>query len=301
MDYCEILKEENDNAAERFALSLERAEEIVHEREVNEPFRDYFIRTAQFIVTAGRLWKKLRSEKPGDLSLEELKKRNDILYEDVLPEHYGESYGNPSYAVERLGDGYGQLLSFLYVEIRGEIVYAYEGRLSDIAALNETFLEVYGLFSSAGRENGPLPDKKEIRDVLYWYVSDYCDQTVVYRIRECLDPSLSFARDIIMESDLNDLRYLYAFGEYISNAELEIAGFLNSLPQETIDTMADTYTEGYRKGFAVMGRSLEGKKTVVIRYELGFERMIKKAIENFDKMGLRQLFTARRLIRSIKI
>lgn len=61
---------------------------------------------------------------------------------------------------------------------------------------------------------------------------------------------------------------------------------MNSLPQETIDRMADTYTEGYRKGFEVMGRDLSRKKTVVVEYQLGFERMIRKAVENFRAMGL---------------
>ena len=285
MDYRSILKEENENAAERFALSLERIREIPKEQEVPDKFREYFSRTAGFIEMIGRLWRDLGENREEEMTLEELKERNHALYEDVLPENYEESYGNPSFAVKMLGDGYGQLLSFLYAEIRGEIVCAYEGRLSMIAALNETFLEVYGLFAMAKREGG-IPQEKEIKEILYWFVSDYCDQTVTYRIRECLDPSLSFAKDIIMGSDLSDLRYLYRFGEYISQTELKTAEFLSRLPQETIDQMADTYVEGFRKGFEVTGRSLEGKKTAVIRYELGFERMIKRAVEDLEKLGL---------------
>ena len=50
--------------------------------------------------------------------------------------------------------------------------------------------------------------------------------------------------------------------------------------------MARTYTEGYRKGFEVTGRDLSRKKTVSIRYELGFERMIRAAIRQFREMGL---------------
>ena len=122
--------------------------------------------------------------------------------------------------------------------------------------------------------------------MLYWFFSDYTDVTLTYRIREQLDPGLSFAKDIIMESDLSDLRYLYRFGEYISDSELQIASYLNSLPEETIEKMASTYTEGYRKGFDVMGRDLSKKKTVSIRYELGFERMIRAAIRQFEEMGL---------------
>ena len=61
---------------------------------------------------------------------------------------------------------------------------------------------------------------------------------------------------------------------------------MNSLPEETVRLMADTYTEGYRKGFEVMGRDLSKKSAVQIRYELGFERMVKAAIRNFREMGL---------------
>ncbi len=60
---------------------------------------------------------------------------------------------------------------------------------------------------------------------------------------------------------------------------------MNSLPEETVRLMADTYTEGYRKGFEVMGRDLSKKSAVQIRYELGFERMVKAAIRNFREMG----------------
>ena len=51
--------------------------------------------------------------------------------------------------------------------------------------------------------------------------------------------------------------------------------------------MARTFTEGYRIGFVNTGKDLSKKKTVNIRYVLGFERVVKKAIENFDKMGLK--------------
>ncbi|MEE0885013.1 MAG: aminopeptidase, partial [Faecalimonas sp.] len=57
--------------------------------------------------------------------------------------------------------------------------------------------------------------------------------------------------------------------------------------QEVIDRMAEVYTEGYRKGFEVAGIDLSKKTVVNVRYQLGFERVIRKAIENFAKMGLR--------------
>ena len=133
-------------------------------------------------------------------------------------------------------------------------------------------------------KNAPL--EQLIKDSLYWFVSDYAEVTVDWRIREGLDPALSFGTDIVMEQDLTDLRYLYAYGEYVSETEIKLASFMNSLPQETIDQMASTYTEGFRKGFQVMGRDLKKKRTVVVEFQLGFERMIRRAVEYFRGDGL---------------
>ena len=287
MDYRVLLQEENEAVRERYDLSMERIG-AMGEEEMGQPYGSYFKRTAEFIRMMGGLVQARLSQgdKWGKRSLAELKEENRRFYADILPEHYGESYGNPDYAAETLGEGYGQLLSFLYTEIRGQIVYAFEMRLEYLTALNEAFLEVYSVFSQAWEEGRKAPAVQEIKDVLYWFVSDYADVTVPWRVREGVDPALSFAVDIVMKSDLTDPRYLYQYGEYVSESELTLAEFMNGLPQETIDRMADTYTEGYRKGFAVMGRDLGKKKTVVVEYPLGFERMIRRAVENFRAMGL---------------
>ena len=110
---------------------------------------------------------------------------------------------------------------------------------------------------------------------------------VADRIREQIDPDESFAAGIIMDSDLDDIRYLYQFGEYISENELQTTRHLMKLDDAVIKRMADVYTEGYRIGFVNTGKDLSKKSTVNIRYVLGFERVIKKAIANFEKMGLK--------------
>ena len=198
---------------------------------------------------------------------------------------YEYSYANPDYAVEKLGEEYGHLLCFLYTELRGTLYYAYERRLFDITIALELFIEVYNLMQQREEEE-EQSILKWIKDAIYYYVSDYCDVTMPRRIREQLDPLLSFATDIIMESDLNDIRYLYYFGEYISENEIRTAKFLNTLSQEEIDKMAATYTEGFREGVVHAGIDLSKKKNVNIRYNIGFERVVKAAIGQFRKMGL---------------
>lgn len=145
-------------------------------------------------------------------------------------------------------------------------------------------MEIYNCFEDEGS-----PDEGELKKIIYWYASDYCDVFVADRILEQIDPSERFAVDIIENSDLSDYRYLYYFGEYISENEIRTAKHLMSLPEEKIQKMADVYTEGYRIGFVNTGKDLSKKSTVNIRYVLGFERVIKAAIENFAKMGLRPI------------
>ena len=72
-----------------------------------------------------------------------------------------------------------------------------------------------------------------------------------------------------------------------------MAAFLNRLPEETIKLMADTFTEGYRKGFSVTGRDLSKKRTAGIRYPIGMERMVREAVKNFESMGLSVVFPRR--------
>mgnify|MGYP000450091638 CR=1 FL=1 len=62
---------------------------------------------------------------------------------------------------------------------------------------------------------------KQIKDTIYWFLYDYADDWAGYRVRELVDPALDFATSIIMDSDLGDLRYLYSYGDYISEVELK--------------------------------------------------------------------------------
>ena len=59
------------------------------------------------------------------------------------------------------------------------------------------------------------------------------------------------------------------------------------MEESKIQAMADTYTEGYRIGFVLGGKDLSIKDTVCVEYPIGFERMVRAAIRNFEKMDLK--------------
>ena len=281
MKHTELFRELNEEVEERYALSMERIETMAEEQTIKEPWLDYFKRTGAFILKIKKLVPLAMEDQLAKMSLKELQDLNYDLYEDIIGEKYESSYANPRYAREKLGKDYGQILSFLYTELRGLIVSAFECRLFDITIYLELFIELYNYFEEEDKYT-----LKDVKRAIYDFSSDYCIKMIKYRTRELLDKDLSFAQDIIRTWDLKDFRYLYQFGEYIGDNELQMADFLNQLPEEEIKSMAFTVTEGYRRGFEAAGIDLSKKSTVAIRYNLGFERMLYYIFEDFDKMGL---------------
>ena len=98
---------------ERDALSMERLASITKEHTAQEPFGDYFRKTASFVIKMDEVYRKIKDGKTESYTLEQWQAFNQSLYEDILPENYEHSYGNPKYAVEKLGEVHGRILSFL--------------------------------------------------------------------------------------------------------------------------------------------------------------------------------------------
>ena len=248
---------------ERLSLSEKRLREIPEESNVPMPYGGYFKEVALFLLRA--------------MDREE----NTLLYRDILPGCYETSYANPSYAAQKLGVDMGPVLSAVYAECYAVIPAVFENNKEDVASVLELFLELYFEFEST-----EIPAVSTVRSIFRTYLLDYMPSLVSERVREQVDLDDSFAGDIIERADFTDTAYLYEYGEYVSPDTLKTAAFINSLPEETVRKMADSFTEGYRLGFVHAGKDLSKKKTVQIVYELGFERMIRLAIRNFASMGL---------------
>ena len=278
---------------ERHVLAVDRLRSLVAEETVGERYLPYFQDVAIFLLELENVRRKIDSGAWEHYSIEEMRSINEILYSDITGDHYKNSWANPAFAAGRFGLERGRLLSMLYAEMRSGLPYAFENRIDYLTILYELFIEVYNCFENAYREGvqdekaDPAPEAKEIRDIIYWYASDYCDVFLADRILEQIDPERSFAADLIERADLDDDRYLYRFGEYITENELGTAHYLRTLPEETLQKMADVYTEGYRIGFVNTGKDLSKKSVVNIRYTLGFEKVVRLAVENFRKMGLK--------------
>ncbi|SDI97345.1 Thermophilic metalloprotease (M29) [Lachnospiraceae bacterium G41] len=268
---------------ERYELSKERIEEIVTEAEGLGIYGPFFVSVSKYVKGLLSIYEDIKVNGPiGNKSLEELRERNDFLYGEIYSENYKTSYLNPDYAYETLGEA-GVLLSAVYAEVFGMIPYVFECDIEELVIRMELFLEVYG---NVLLLEGESIKAEELREILYYYVFDYTEDESVKRINKQLTIDNAYANKIIENYDLSDVRTLFAFGEYVGKSEEETFLAMASLDEKDIEIMSRTYTEGFKKGFVVSKKDLSKKKTVNLRYRLGFERVAKDAIKQFRQMGL---------------
>ena len=140
MGYRDIYKESNEQAEERFSLVMERIAEIAKETDVPETFDDYFKKTAAFLLQLKNITEKAEADTLKDASLAECEQRNASLYEDIIAANYADSYGNPTYAVGKLGEEYGQILSALYAQCRKCIIDAFAAKKMNVTITAELFI-----------------------------------------------------------------------------------------------------------------------------------------------------------------
>ncbi len=265
---------------ERYNLSLERIKEIALDEGILEKYKDYCRQTAKMFVTCHEIMEKNKTNRKEEIELSVWKMWNDNLYEELRGDNYETSYGNPRYAKAVFGKEEGEVLCFFYSHFRDGILYAYEGDNESFLLLMELFLQVYFICTTEEEV------ARWLKETLYYYIHDYDEYYSGKRIQKIVDPSLKRLVNIVMESDLQDEKYLYYYGENITENERKTARYIASLPKEKIELIARTYTEGYRQGFVAAGIDLSKKDTVNIRYNIGFEAVVKEAINQFRNMGL---------------
>ena len=274
---------------ERLELSVQRIKEIENLKEVDEIYWKYFCELSNFLILIDETYKQVVSGKWNTLSLEEKGKRNSTLYEELFLDNYEKSYANPTYTVSTFGMEYGQILSTIYAEMRSLIPFAFEKNLFQIVIRMELFLEVYCMFISAYQEDMIAPKPEEVKETFSSFAYDYLDDLMEENVGALFSTENIFAKEIVEKSNLSHVDYLYSYGEFISDNEIKMAKFMGSLSQEQVDMIAKTFTEGYRLGFIATGKDITIKKSVNIRYFVGFERVVREAIKNFKEIGLESI------------
>lgn len=281
MKYLDLIKDDNEELQERYELVTQRVAEIAQDALEAGRYADYFEKAAKHLVLLTSIIDYAAKDEIRSMDEAKAAELNRQLYEDIRGAAYEISYANPSYAAAQFGKEAGQILTSLYARIRACGTSAYEGNRQRVCIFSELFVELFSYFCEEEVELGL------VKDAFYSFMHDYTEIFNEDAVARLVNPDYDYYMDIVMEADLSDTAYLYRYGAFIGENEIGISKFLNTFSDEEIQAMADTYTEGYVKGFEATQKDLSIKTMAEVRYPIGFERMVRAAVKNFEKLNLR--------------
>ena len=279
-EYLKLWAEEKEDVQERRELVLGRIAEIIEEQDVEDIYKKYFVLLAEKILFMNQILELGEKGAYQNLSLEELQNNNEKLYAEFREEAYETNYANPAYAVAQFGEEFGTVLAMLYTRISNLAPTMITGISHMLVIYAELFVQIYNRFEEKDI------DGAELKKIVSEFYHDYVEYFVEIATRNMLDPKCDYYTEMVDTVDLNDLRYLYFYGQNITENEIETAKFFQGMDDKEIQAMADTYTEGFHIGYQKLGKDLKDKSAVSLYYAAGFEKMIRMARRNFEALGV---------------
>lgn len=283
MGYKELNTQTNERYEERLELAVERLEEISRSDELEKDFADYFRVVSEYLLLQSRIAGMAMDGSLQKMSEAEGKELNDKLYTQFTKENYETSYANPAYSVKVFGQEYGQHFAAILNRISSASRYVFEGNIEYLCIYAELVVELYTYFESD--EAAP----KAVDDCLHSFMHDYMEIFTDNSINRSFTTKYDYEQEVVENSDISNNAYLYRYGLFVGENEIRSREYLATFSDEEIQSMADTFTEGYRMGFAACNKDITKKSFGDIRYPLGFERVIRCAIKNFEKINLKAI------------
>ena len=228
-------------------------------------FKSFLDHASDFVTRLIHLEENINDELFMKSSFESLKKENDDLFNEITNEGYKKSYLNPDYACQVLGNKLGQLAFCIYSDILNASKFAFtheKGNLLELKALIEK------LKAQRDQEEALMAVYREFKmKTLRLQVSEFMGDR--YNI------SNNFVRDIIENSNLNELNYIYMYGKRISEYEICVAKFFQSYDKEKIKTTASLIVNAFFQGFIVENKEIGDRKEISIIFNIGQELLVR--------------------------
>lgn len=206
-------------------------------------------------------------------SIDILKAENNKLYKDVLAGNYKESYLNPLYMEGLFGRAVGQRLAYIGGELRRFISYVYKHQLYPLSMGLGLLLETLDLYEKGEWSSDGL------QLIIEKYNMDMMDINSHVTMNEHYNSNMTIYTKIIEEDNLEDIRYLFKFGVYITDNELETAKFMNVYDPVELDKLSKTIAKAYVEGFKRDGKDISLRHQVKFIANAGQEQITKRIIK----------------------
>lgn len=288
-DYRNYYKKENDKEYSSYKETLIRIKKInIESKELKDSnkYYKYFNFASKWLLKISEFEKKLNNKYFSENNIETLKNENLSFYNELLGNNYLESYANPDFTEKLFNEEFGKLISFSHFIQRQAIINAYTHKIFINAEINKIFIEFYDYIN-----NNNNIEFDDINKILTKIKTK--DQTELIRllINEKFNPDITYNMEIIKNSDLSDLRYLYRYGKYISENEIKTAKFFQNYSKEKIKRLAKQIVKAYILGFELNNKDIKTKESVTLSFSAGFEILVKEIIYELENKNLKPVLS----------
>jgi hypothetical protein len=284
--YEELLKKRNDLIEKEYTNSLEKVKAIWEElKEDSGAVASYLFAIADKILYFSELEKEA-DDLYKNSTLAELEKINLEIYNEILPGSYNSSYANPDHCVNLFGTELGAAYASFYTNFRNFVTYSFQHMRFEMLLRIKPFIELYNAIKMNELNKGILLNIMTSRER-----ESTTDDEIIRFTRNYSTATRMYKR-IVLDADLNDIRYLYGYGRYVSINEIETAKFLAKLPQTEIDILAKAITKAFIRGYELAKKDLSSRPNIGVYYHLGQERIAKAVVNELEKNNLQGILSS---------
>jgi len=250
---------------------------------LQNPYSEFFNAFRLIVLQAWDFAQKL--DKDPDLKsipLTELKRINHEYYASLDPEDgYEKSLANPDYAHKLYAAPMGALVSAIFSR-------AYSSRRYLISRNYAAFRDSLNIYFR-------LLDKADAVDYEEWLAiyNEESQRDLELQVQAAhaqrFMPENDYYKKIVRDADLDDIRYLYRYGIYLTEHDIKMADFIRNYPPQELAAIARFFVKSWVDSFVRSKKDYSKKKYATLMIPVGMEALGRLVIDELELIGIQAL------------
>ncbi len=250
---------------------------------LRNPYSEFF-NAYRLIVLQAWEYAQMLQKDPAlkSIPLSELKRMNEDFYAALDPEaNYDRCLGNPDYAHEVYGASMGSLISAIFGRAYISRRYLISGNYLGTKASLQIFFRLLDKSDSANYDEWLQIYREES------FKNIEIQTLAAQAQRFC--PEFDYYHRIVHDANLDDIRYLYRYGIYLTEHDVTMADFMRNYPPQELAAIARFFVKSWVDGFVRSKKDYSKKSFANLMIPVGMEALGRLVIEELEKIGITAL------------
>ncbi len=283
MNYKQFIEIKNNAILESYKKDIKTLQTIKDRLNGNSAkLAKYFLNLISKIQYFEKLNNDFEKRAIDKHSLKDLQQINAEIDSEISQENYPNSFANPKFCSDNLDQEFGALYAFYYTSILNLKKVVFTKKLYIVSKKVRNLIKVIEAWEKGN---------DDFRDLMTEVAKDQSVEEQVTSLKLSYDPDLDLNYEIVVNSDLNNLAYLYKYGVNVSDNELKIAEFLQNYDEKKIDELSNSIMKSYIRGIVNANKSMDVRKNIMFIYNVGQERIVRSIVKKMEESGFRPLLS----------